>query len=85
MKVPWLWLQPQEASGKADDCQCKLVADHKGEGAAFFMCSMHNAAAELLEFLKETHDEAKRHEKNAGISHERDCSYCQVIQRAERK
>ena len=52
--LPWIWLQTDEPSGRADACDCRLDADGPdglGSGAAFYMCSLHLAAAELLAAL----------------------------------
>ena len=61
---PWIWLQVEEATGKADACTCRLDAagpDGDDSGAAFYMCPLHVAAPNLLaalEALLVTEDEA---------------------------
>lgn len=49
---PWIWLQVEETSGKADACACRLDAggpDGDNSGAAFYICPLHEAAPDLLE------------------------------------
>ena len=51
---PWIWLQVEEATGKADACTCRLDAagpDGDDSGAAFYMCPLHAAAPALLAAL----------------------------------
>ena len=55
--TPWIWLQVEETFGKADACACRLDAggpDGDNSGAAFYMCPLHEAAADLLAACKET-------------------------------
>lgn len=54
MTDPNIWLQQDEASGTFDQCACRLDATGPDgeEGAAFYMCPMHEAAPELLEALR---------------------------------
>lgn len=53
---PEIWLQENEASGHFDNCACRLEAEYAEEGTngspAFFMCPMHQAAADLLKACK---------------------------------
>ncbi len=47
-KRPYLWLQEDEASGRAV-CGCML--EIRSRGPAFWFCSFHESAPELLEAL----------------------------------
>lgn len=50
---PYIWLQENEASGRAD-CGCTLNrTGPTGDGdPIFYQCAMHDAAPELLEALQ---------------------------------
>jgi len=61
LKEPWLWLQDDEHSAEADDCACVLhPSGPEGEGdAAFYICPLHEFAAELLALVKRARDAAE--------------------------
>lgn len=50
--VPFLWLGEAEADAQADACGCVLVRDYNNGGPAFFLCTKHAAASDLLTALK---------------------------------
>jgi hypothetical protein len=80
--VPWVWLNENENSAKADN-GIVLVRDYNNGGPAVFLTPVHEAASNLLAALETLiEDMAETHQEEIDSNHQGDgpdCSYCRDI------